>query len=80
MGRELHYIRKDLLPLEKQGEVEGFFKNTGNSGKLSSLVEDIHDAMMEYQVCFNQTISNTFNACPRPQYRKASATRVVSSL
>ena len=51
MGRKLHYVRKDLLPLEKQGKVEGFFKNSENSGKLGSLVEDIRDAMMEYQVC-----------------------------
>ena len=50
-GRQLHHVRRDLLPLENQGKVEGFFKNTENSGKLGGLVEDIRDAMMEYQVC-----------------------------
>ena len=51
MGRKLYHVRRDLLPLEKQGKVEGFFKNTENSGKLGGIVEDIRDAMMEYQVC-----------------------------
>ena len=51
MGRKLYHARRDLLPLEKQGKVEGFFKNSENSGKLGSLVEDIRGAMMEYQVC-----------------------------
>ena len=51
MGRNLYHVRRDLLPLEKQGKVEGFFKNSENSGKLVSLVEDIRDAMVEYQVC-----------------------------
>ena len=50
MGRKLYHVRGDLLPLEKQGMVEGFFKSTKNSGKLGGLVEDIRDVMMEYQV------------------------------
>ena len=49
MGRKLYHIRRDLLTLEKQGKVEGFFKNSENSGKIGSLVEDIRNAMMEYQ-------------------------------
>ena len=43
-------VGRDLVALEKQGKVEGFFNNAENAGKLSSLVEDIRDAMMEYQV------------------------------
>jgi hypothetical protein len=42
---------RDLAPLEEQGKVEGFFNNAENAGKLGGLVEDIRDAMMEYQVC-----------------------------
>ena len=81
MGRKLQHARRDLLPLEKQGTVEGFFKNTENSGKLSSLVEDIRDAMMEYQVYIhNPTVPSTFDTRPRRQYNKAPTTRVVSSL
>ena len=80
MGRKLHLIRKDLLPLEKQGKVEGFFKNIKNSGELDGLVADIRDAMMEYQVWINDpTISSTFDTRPRPRYSRASTTRVVSS-
>ena len=44
-------VRRDLAPLEEQGGVEGFFNNAENAGKLRGLVEDIRDAMMEYQVC-----------------------------
>jgi len=32
--------------------VKGFFTNVKNADKLGGLVEDIRDAMMEYQVCF----------------------------
>ena len=50
MSRKLYHVRRGLLPLEKQGKFEGFLKNSENSGKLGSLVENIRDAMMEYQV------------------------------
>ena len=44
-------VGRDLLQLEKQGKVEGFFNNAENSAKLSGFVEEIRDAMLEYQVC-----------------------------
>ena len=50
MNRKLKEVDRELVLLEKQGKVEGFFNNAENAGKLSSLVEDIRDAMMEYQV------------------------------
>ena len=50
MNRKLKEVGRELVLLEKQGKVEGFFNNAENAGKLSSLVEDIRDAMMEYQV------------------------------
>ena len=50
MGRKLQDVRRDLTPLEEQGKVEGLFNNTENSGRLGGLVEDIRDAIMEYQV------------------------------
>ena len=40
----------DLALLKAQGKVEEFFTNVENAGKLGSLVEDIWDAIMEYQV------------------------------
>jgi len=47
----LQGVLQVLRPLEAQGKVEGFFTNAENAGKLGGLVEDIRDAMMEYQVC-----------------------------
>jgi len=46
----LQDVLRDLGPLKAQGRVEGFFTNAENAGKLGGLVEDIRDAMMEYQV------------------------------
>jgi len=37
--------------LVDQGKIKGFFTNVKNADKLGGLVEDIRDAMMEYQVC-----------------------------
>jgi len=36
--------------LAGQGKVEGFFNNVKNADKLGGLVEDIRDALMDYQV------------------------------
>ena len=49
--RKLQDVRRDLAPLEQQGKAAGFFNNFENAGTLGSLVEDIRDAMVEYQVC-----------------------------
>ena len=50
VGRKLQGVLGDLAPLKAQGTVEGFFTNVENAGKLGGLVEDIRDAIMEYQV------------------------------
>ena len=55
MNRKLQDVGRDLVPLKKQGKVEGFFNNAENAGKLGGLVEEIRDAMMEYQVCGSTT-------------------------
>ena len=49
-GRELAGNCKAFSPLEEQGKVKGFFNNAANAGKLGGLVEDIRDAVAEYQV------------------------------
>ena len=51
IGRKLQDVHQDLTLLEEQGKVKGFLKNVKNADKLSGLVEDIHDIMMDYQVC-----------------------------
>jgi len=62
--------------LAEQGKIEGFYKNVDNAGKLGGLVEDIRDAMMEYQVCiYTLFISGTSDVRTRPRYNKISTTR-----
>ena len=53
-------VRRDLSPLEEQGKVTGFFNNAENAGKLGGLVEDIRDAIMEYQVSAPSYSSATY--------------------
>ena len=50
IARKLENVHQDLTLLAKQGRIEGFFNNVQNAEKLSGVVEDIRDAMMEYQV------------------------------
>ena len=50
MARKLSSIDQDLTELAGQGKVDGFLKNAGNAGKLAGLLEDVRDAIMEYQV------------------------------
>ena len=48
--RKLEDVLQELEPLVSQGKVEGFFNNVKNADKLGGLVEDIRDAVMDYQV------------------------------
>ena len=48
--RTLENIVQNLEPLMRQGKVERFFKNTQNTNKLVGLVEDVHKAVVDYQV------------------------------
>ena len=50
ISRKLEDIHLDLTLLAKQGRVECFFNNIQNVDKLDSMIEDIQDAMMEYQI------------------------------
>jgi len=49
--RKLGKVLRELEPLTEQGKVDGFLNNTPNANKLSGLVEEIHVAIEEYQVC-----------------------------
>ena len=78
--RKLEDVRQDLAPLEKQENVEGFFNNVKNADKLGGLIEDIRDAMLEYQVCIRDlSIAGTSDVRARLHYSKISTTRVVGS-
>ena len=48
--RNLKRIAGELVPLTNQGMVEGFFCNAKNLEALGGLVDDIRDAIIEYQV------------------------------
>ena len=74
-GRKLQGILRDLASLEEEGTVEGFFNNAENAGKLGDLVEDVREAMMDYQVCVsNLWISIGSNICVRLLCSKGSTT------
>jgi hypothetical protein len=47
---KLDSILEELIPLAQRGKVTRFLNNTQDADKLSGMVEDIRDAMMEYQV------------------------------
>ena len=49
-SRKLENILQDLIPLEMRGRVTRFVNSVQDADKLSGLVEDIRDAMMDYQV------------------------------
>ena len=73
-------ICRDLASLEEQGHVEGFFNNVKNTEKLGGLIEDIRDAIMEYQVCIHiLPISGASEIRTRLRYSRISMTRVVGS-
>ena len=57
IGRKLEDIQQELALLGEQGKAKGFFNNVEDSEKLGSLVEDVHDAMMNYQVCASNNLS-----------------------
>ena len=79
--RSLDNIHRGLARLEGQGKVEGFFNNAENADKLSGTVEDIRDAMMEYQVCgHGLSALGISDIHTRRHYNKISTTRTVNSL
>ena len=43
-------VRQALALLGEQGKAKGFFNNVRNAEKLSGMVEDIRDAMIDYRV------------------------------
>ena len=50
VDRKLDNILKDLVPLSQRGKFTRFLTNAEDMDKLGGMVDDIRDAMMEYQV------------------------------
>ena len=53
----MEYIRGELALLAEEGKAKGFLNNVDNADKLGGLVEDIRDAMMDYQVCVSISVA-----------------------
>lgn len=51
MVRKLEDVHRKLDLLKRKGRAGGFLTNIGNADELCGLIEDVHDAAMEYQVC-----------------------------
>ena len=56
IGRKLEATREDLALLEEEGKAKGFFNNVENADRLTGLVEDVRDAIMDYQVRVSNTL------------------------
>ena len=56
IDRKLENIHQDLTRLGEQGKTKGFFNNVENADELGGLVEDVRDAVMNYQVCITSNI------------------------
>ena len=80
-ARKLGKILQELIPLADQGKVKGFFTNVKNAEVLSGLVENIRDAVMDYQVCSqSKLITLMSDICFRLPCSKISMSKVVNSL
>ena len=73
LARKLKDILKDLEPLAQRGKITRFLKNTEDVAKLSGMVEDIRNAMIEYQVC-------AYRPCPHPHLMSVSDVVAARSL
>jgi len=58
-----------------QKDIAQFLNNTENAQKLNDLVDDIHEAVMEYQVCTPKALALIIpNIFLRLPYNKTSTT------
>ena len=80
INRKLEGIRRDLVLLGEQGKARGFFSNVQNADKLGGLVEDIRDAIMDYQVCcINSFVSFVLKTITRHHCNKICTTEAPYS-
>ena len=65
----------------EEGQVLEFLTNTENTWRINDLVEDVHEVLMEYQVCVSNYLSCTLSdICVRLHCNKISTETVVNSL
>ena len=81
VARKLQSINQDLTLLAGQGKAVGFLTNTENAQKINGLVEDIHEAMIDYQVCRSSCLHALYlSFLPRLHCNKIFTTKVACSL
>ena len=51
IGRKLEDICQSLTLPAGQGDMIGFLTSAENVQRIDNLVEDVHEALMRYQVC-----------------------------
>ena len=66
--------------MAEEGDIMKFLANTKNAQRINGLVEDVHEALLEYLVCRGQTFSTMSDVRTRLRCNKISTKRVVGSL
>jgi hypothetical protein len=59
IARKLEEVHQDLTQLMGRCLAVGFLTNTENAQRINGLVEDIHEVMMDYQVCMSNYLFPT---------------------
>ena len=81
VARKLEDISQSLTLPEDEGKVVEFLTNTENAQRVNGLVEDIHEALMDYQVCkLNYSFFTMYDLHARHHCNKISTMRAVNSL
>ena len=67
VSRRLKDVHQGLTLPAGQEKIIEFLTNTKNVQRINGLVEDIHEVLMDYQVCMSICIISTMpNVCTRP--------------
>ena len=79
VDRKLEVVRQALDPMATQKDIAQFLNNTENAQKLNDLVDDIREAVMDYQVHIPKGLAFiASNIYFRPPYNGISTTTPAS--
>ena len=78
-SRKLKEAKQAMDMMATQDGLTHFLNDPENAQRMNGLVEDIHYALMDYQVCTPKSLAPVVSYIyPRPHYNKTSLTRTVS--
>ena len=81
VSRRLKSICQSLTLATEQGRVVESLANTENAQRINDLVEDIHEALMDYQVCISISWCSTMlDYYPRLHWNKISTMSATRTL